>query len=162
MGAHRDLKPENFLLNSAKGTPFIESQLKMIDFGFAQTFKPGEKTMQTKCGTPHFLAPEIFDDDFYDEKCDLWSCGVILYMFLCGDAPFDGEEIEDIIGQARKGKPSFEEDVWSKISPTAKLAVIQMCSVDVEKRFSAAGALETPWIAKYDKEIDKNESLTGE
>jgi len=149
--AHRDLKPENFLLSLSKSTPFKENHLKLVDFGFAQTFKPGEKTMKTKCGTPHYLAPEVFLEDCYDEKCDMWSCGIILYVFLCGEPPFDGENLEDIVSCAKAGKPSFVAEVWSDISPVAKLAIMQTCNIDVGKRFSASQALESPWILKGDE-----------
>lgn len=119
--------------------------------------------MTTKCGTPHFLAPEIFFEDYYDEKCDLWSCGVIMYLFLCGDPPFDGEEIENIVERAKRGKPSFEAEIWENISPMAKLAIMQMCHAEPEHRFSAAMALETPWISKCDElSVCKRDSLKGD
>jgi calcium-dependent protein kinase len=75
---HRDLKPENILLESkATNAPII-----IVDFGTSRVFDPNEK-MSKKIGTPFYVAPEILDG-IYDEKCDVWSCGVILYIMLSG------------------------------------------------------------------------------
>jgi calcium-dependent protein kinase len=81
---HRDLKPENLLLDTeGSGT------IKVIDFGTSQVFDPSAKMHQTY-GTPYYIAPEILAGE-YTEKCDIWSCGVIMYILLCGRPPFDGE-----------------------------------------------------------------------
>lgn len=73
---HRDLKPENILMES-------EGVIKIIDFGTAIAFNP-DKGMNTMLGTPIYMAPEIFTDGVYDEKCDVWSVGVILFCLLTG------------------------------------------------------------------------------
>lgn len=146
--AHRDLKPENFLLKDrTKAVPLTKSQLKIIDFGFAQTCRPGERNLRTMCGTPHYIAPEIIFGDRYDEKCDIWSCGVITYTFLCGYPPFDGKELDDIFALAKAGRLNFADPVWTSISPTAKLAIQQMCKTKPRDRFSAAAVLTSPWVA---------------
>lgn len=88
---HRDLKPENLLLDSEGD----QACLKVIDFGTSQTFDPNAKMHQTY-GTPYYIAPEILAGD-YTERCDVWSCGVILYILLCGKPPFDGESDEEIL-----------------------------------------------------------------
>jgi len=146
--AHRDLKPENFLLKDrVQATPLTEHQLKIIDFGFAQTFVPGRRSLRTKCGTPQYIAPEIISRDRYDEKCDMWSCGVITYTFLCGEPPWDDEDIDELFEQAAMGALCFDDPVWKRVSPTAKLAIVQMCKVDPTVRFSADQALRSPWMA---------------
>jgi len=143
---HRDLKPENFLLKEA--APHLKNLVKVVDFGFARDFIPGTQDLKTKLGTPHYMAPEIiFQDGGYDEKCDVWSCGVILYQFLCGDMPFDGEATDQILEDARKKKPTFDDEVWKQVSPTAKLAVAQMLNKSPSNRVSAEKALRSPWLA---------------
>ena len=81
---HRDLKPENLLLNRDAEDP----KITIIDFGTSGIFDPSQK-MQQKYGTPYYIAPEVLNNS-YDEKCDLWSIGVILYILLCGYPPFNG------------------------------------------------------------------------
>lgn len=94
---HRDLKPENLLMeSSAKDAP-----LKVIDFGTSQIFDTGKK-MTTKIGTPKYIAPEVLSKS-YTEKCDVWSCGVILYVLLSGSPPFSGNNDYEIFQKIQKG-----------------------------------------------------------
>eukprot|EP00928_Gymnodinium_smaydae_P039095 TRINITY_DN26793_c0_g1_i1.p1 TRINITY_DN26793_c0_g1~~TRINITY_DN26793_c0_g1_i1.p1 ORF type:complete len:571 (-),score=84.62 TRINITY_DN26793_c0_g1_i1:15-1661(-) len=155
---HRDLKPENVLL-VLRDVPHLQNELKIIDFGFARDFKPGTRSLETKCGTPHFIAPEVFFEDAYDEKCDVWSCGVILYNFLCGDLPFDGQDIEAILQAAATKRPSFDDEVWRGVSPVAKLAVAQMLKTDASKRISAETTLQSPWFSQLVKPVSSHEGL---
>ena len=71
--SHRDLKPENLLVDDQDN-----DQIKIIDFGTAQEFDPDEKMSQL-FGTAYYIAPEIVNSQKYDEKCDLWSIGDIMY-----------------------------------------------------------------------------------
>lgn len=86
---HRDLKPENILIED-------EGLIKVIDFGTAQTFNP-EQGMSNMLGTPYYMAPEVFSREAYNEKCDMWSLGVILYCMLTGVPPFFGKSDEEVI-----------------------------------------------------------------
>ena len=65
------------------------SRVKVIDFGTAMCFNP-KLGMNTMIGTPYYMAPEIFVSGHYNEKCDCWSLGVILYVMLTGRPPFYG------------------------------------------------------------------------
>lgn len=94
---HRDLKPENLLLD--KGA---EPKVTIIDFGTSEVFDPTQK-MNKKFGTPYYIAPEVLKKS-YDEKCDLWSIGVITYILLCGYPPFNGANDKQIIEAVLKGK----------------------------------------------------------
>ena len=82
---HRDLKPENILFDSKKST----ANLKIIDFGASAKLLEGGEKLTKKIGTPFYVAPEVLAGK-YDEKCDMWSIGVILYILLCGYPPFFG------------------------------------------------------------------------
>ena len=86
---HRDLKPENILIET-------DGVVKVIDFGIAMAFNP-EKGMHTVLGTPYYMAPEILSRNRYDEKCDVWSLGVILFCMLTGKPPFYGSTDDEII-----------------------------------------------------------------
>lgn len=79
---HRDLKPENVVFFEKLGI------VKLTDFGFSNKFCPGQK-LETSCGSLAYSAPEILLGDSYDAPAvDIWSLGVILYMLVCGHAPF--------------------------------------------------------------------------
>lgn len=75
---HRDLKPENFMTVDKNGY-----EIKMIDFGLAKNYKINLDVLTTKAGTPYYIAPEVLSGK-YNHKCDIWSLGVIIYVFLCG------------------------------------------------------------------------------
>ena len=81
---HRDLKPENVLLEANKAF----DQIKVIDFGTAQTFKQGQNLKETT-GTPYYIAPEVLKHS-YGKECDIWSLGVMAYIILSGIPPFNG------------------------------------------------------------------------
>lgn len=81
---HRDLKLSNLLLSSKKPDALV----KLADFGFARELKRNELA-NTYCGTPLYMAPEILGCKKYDLKADLWSMGVITYLFLTGRFPFE-------------------------------------------------------------------------
>ena len=103
---HRDLKPENLLLNRDMNDP----KITIIDFGTSGMFDSDTK-MKQKYGTPYYIAPEVLNND-YDEKCDLWSIGVILYILLCGYPPFNGATDEQIIKNVKRGKFHTDEEEW--------------------------------------------------
>lgn len=81
---HRDLKPENVLLEKSKNF----DQIKVIDFGTALAYKPGQNFKET-IGTPYYIAPEVLNHS-YSKECDMWSLGVICYIILSGVPPFNG------------------------------------------------------------------------
>lgn len=94
-----------------------DPKITIIDFGTSGLFDPGEK-MKQKFGTPYYIAPEVLNNN-YDEKCDLWSIGVILYILLCGYPPFNGSNDEQIIKRVKEGKYRTDEEEWKNISVDA-------------------------------------------
>lgn len=140
---HRDLKPENLLLDKDTENP----KIKIIDFGTSQMFDPAKK-MNKKFGTPYYIAPEVLNRA-YNEKCDVWSCGVILYILLCGYPPFNGANDKQIIDAVLKGKYTLDEPEWDEVSDEAKDLVRKLLTFDPEKRTSAADALQHPWFKKF-------------
>ena len=78
---HRDLKPENLLFEFED-----RWDIKVIDFGLSRIFSKDKKMCQ-RLGTPFYVAPEVLKKK-YDEKCDVWSIGIILHILLCGSPPF--------------------------------------------------------------------------
>lgn len=92
--SHRDLKPENIVfkrktvenVNESSEDFSEEGEIKIIDFGLAK-YLGGDNTLKSKVGTPYYVAPEVLEGN-YDNRCDIWSVGVIAYTLLCGYPPF--------------------------------------------------------------------------
>jgi len=137
---HRDLKPENLLLLNNKE----DSPLKVIDFGLSKIFKEENHKMTTKVGTAYYVSPEVLQGD-YDERCDIWSAGVILYILLCGDPPFNGANDNEIYRKISARKFNFPSPAWDKISNDAKDLIKNMLC-DIKTRFSASDVLNHTWV----------------
>ena len=139
---HRDIKLENFLYED----PSDHARLKLIDFGFSKLWYPTSENCRLKasCGSIQYVAPEVLKGR-YNEKCDMWSLGVVTFMLLVGEPPFEGFE-DDILDNIQKCQYSFNSKRWRTISESAKNFVAQLLVADPEKRMSASDALNHPWI----------------
>ncbi len=140
---HRDLKPENILLEQNKEY----DQIKIIDFGTSLVYDPN-RNLDEKLGTPYYIAPEVLNKS-YNEKCDVWSAGVITYILLSGMPPFNGQSDQDIMKKVREGVFSFEDRIWSTISDQAKAFIKSLLIYEPRQRPSAADALQHPWLASH-------------
>jgi calcium-dependent protein kinase len=137
---HRDLKPENLLLERDSA----DSLLKIIDFGTSRIYD-GESKMTQKYGTAYYIAPEVLRRE-YNEKCDVWSCGVILYILLSGKPPFYGKTDAEILERVSKGSYSMNSIEWTSISSSAKNLIRKMLQLNPDKRPSAHECLEDEWV----------------
>jgi len=110
---HRDLKPENFLMDDATES----AEVKLIDFGLSKRFSESAEInkMTTVVGTPYYVAPEVLKGS-YDRSCDVWSLGVILFVFLCGYPPFEGDNNKEIFRNVMKQDLTFDPADWNRIS----------------------------------------------
>jgi len=143
--AHRDLKPENLLLKSEDN----DSEIKIADFGFAKkVLTPNSLT--TQCGTPGYVAPEILEGVAYDEKSDMWSLGVIVYILLGGYPPFIEQNQRELFRKIRKGQYEFHEEYWGSVSPEAKDFISCLLTVQPSKRLTAEQALKHKWMTQSD------------
>jgi len=138
--AHRDLKPENLLLKAGNDTDVMLS-----DFGLSKIIGV-ESMMETACGTPYYVAPEVLSATGYDKEVDLWSVGVITYLLLCGFPPFYGETLPEVFEQIMKAEYDFPEPYWTEISKEAKDLIGKLLVVDASKRLTATQALKHPWV----------------
>jgi calcium-dependent protein kinase len=140
---HRDLKLENFVFDEASE----EAQIKLIDFGLSRRHGLGIKRMKTAVGTPYYVAPEVIARDTdYDQSCDVWSLGVLLFMMLSGRPPFDAETDRGILQAIRKCAYNFSDPVWAKVSMPAKELIKRMLVADPSKRIKPADILVHPWV----------------
>jgi serine/threonine protein kinase len=127
---NRDLKPENFLfLTSADDAP-----VKIIDFGLSRHDDTHLGIMQTKVGTPYYVAPEVLRRE-YTNSCDIWSIGVITYILLCGYPPFYGDSDTQIFESVRVGRFDFPSPEWDEISSVAKEFVTLLLQKDPKHRY---------------------------
>lgn len=142
---HRDLKPENLLLEAPpKDSPV---NIKLIDFGTSCLISSAEKLKQ-RLGTPFYMAPEVLKGN-YTEKCDLWSCGVILYLLLSGYLPFDSKSEAEVLEQVRSGTVEFSASRWKGVSEDAKDLTRALLMRDYTVRPTALQALQHSWIQHY-------------
>ncbi|KAJ3180846.1 Protein kinase [Gaertneriomyces sp. JEL0708] len=134
---HRDLKPENVLLDEY-------DQVKIADFGLSNIMSDGD-FLKTSCGSPNYAAPEVINGKLYaGPEVDVWSCGVILYVMLCGRLPFDDDYIPALFKKINGGIftiPSF-------LSPAVRSLLQSMLIVDPLKRITISQICETEWFKK--------------
>lgn len=138
--AHRDLKPENLLLKKHDDT-----EVMLSDFGLSKIIGE-EQMMQTACGTPYYVAPEVLAATGYDREVDLWSVGVVTYLLLCGFPPFYGDTLPDVFEQIMKADYDYPEPYWDEVSAEAKDLIDKLLVIDPHQRLTADAALQHPWI----------------
>lgn len=148
--AHRDIKPENILLKYEDD----DTTVQLGDFGLAKRFWSTETNEEdplvTWCGSVEYAAPEVFSrenpDDFYDERCDIFSIGIVMYVLLAGYHPFDAPTSAKMIETVRKGKVRFHSKYWKDITEDAKELILALMEVDPDERCELEEALEAPWL----------------
>ncbi|KAK0140240.1 Serine/threonine-protein kinase 33 [Merluccius polli] len=145
---HRDLKLENILLKGSYQEAKHGINIKVTDFGLS--VKKGgvgrENMMKATCGTPIYMAPEVINGHEYSQQCDVWSIGVIMYMLLCGEAPFISSSEEKLFEKIKRGELTFAGSVWDTISDAAKTVLSCLLRVDPAHRITACELLDNPWI----------------
>ncbi|KEG13520.1 myosin light chain kinase [Trypanosoma grayi] len=156
---HRDLKPENLLLRHSKGSSInrlsYHSDVCIADFGLAGTIPS-----RVCCGSPSYIAPEVINVGYYhrqqepyNEKCDVWSLGVITYILLSGRMPFFGSTHNAIFSRIVSNQWTFSDDIWDNISPAAKSFVSACMTPDPKRRPSANDLLKHAWIDSLQPDV---------
>mmetsp|Transcript_22900 Transcript_22900/g.53437 ORF Transcript_22900/g.53437 Transcript_22900/m.53437 type:complete len:342 (+) Transcript_22900:28-1053(+) len=139
---HRDLKPENLLY----ATPAEDSPIKIADFGLAKIC-PQQEIMFTTCGTPGYVAPEILRGEGYGAEVDTWSCGVILYILLCGFPPFFEESTPALFDLIMKCDYSFPDPYWTNVSDSAKDVISRILVPQPGSRLTIDEILDHPFFS---------------
>jgi calcium-dependent protein kinase len=137
---HRDLKPENILFFDNKDDYYV----KLIDFGLSKLFSTKNNHMNSIVGTIYYMSPEIISGT-YNEKCDVWSAGVILYILLCGKPPFFGKSASEITQKILEINYSFGSADWKSVSAESR-DLLQKIFVHSDKRLSSSEVLEHAWV----------------
>jgi len=158
---HGDIKPENILVetfsslksNLSKSiksyTDHEEISIKLCDFGTCNRFLPNEK-YQERIGSPFYIAPEVLKKE-YNEKCDVWSCGIVMYFLLTGEMPFEGKNDIEVRKNIVKGHIDFDNENLEDISKEAKSLLIKLLTYDYKNRISAEEALKVQWFHQTDE-----------
>jgi calcium-dependent protein kinase len=150
--AHRDLKPENIMLEKKDKNDF--HMIKLIDFGTAKIFEKN-KVEKRIIGSSYYIAPEVLWGS-YNEKCDLWSCGVILYILLSGQPPFGGKDEDEIFDKIKGGRFDITSGIWKSTSKEAKDLIKGLLTRNAKLRLSADQALNHMWFLKYNTKEQAN------
>ena len=132
---HRDIKPDNILID-------LHNTVKIADFGVSRKVSSGD-IMKDHCGTPAYIAPEIFLNKGYEGfSCDIWSAGVTLYYLLGGVQPFKGKDLSELKKKIKIGKYTKLE----KISSDASDLIDKMLTFNPKKRIGIEQILTHPWL----------------
>lgn len=167
--SHRDIKVENVLLKEDAHTDVAKATLKLIDFGMATRFPKGAARMLTLTGSALYVAPEVLLSGgrnstktllHYNEKCDVWSAGVVLYMMLSGTPPFFGKSNKETLQYVMHSKLYFPTKSWRHIHQDARGLCRQMLTRSVDARPSAEDVLAS-WMADADSPMPVSPSATS-
>lgn len=155
-----DLKPENLLSSGADDKEVI----KIADFGFSKDFT--DDKLQTSCGSPGYVAPEVLTSESYDKSVDMWSLGVIIYILLCGYPPFYADNAPALFKKIMDVKVSgwgffwfpfwppyafahqydFDDPSWDEVSEEAKHLIRHLLVKNTEERYTAEQCRNHPWV----------------
>ncbi|XP_077068831.1 myosin light chain kinase, smooth muscle isoform X5 [Siphateles boraxobius] len=138
---HLDLKPENIVCVDRTGF-----QIKIIDFGLASKLDPNTP-LKVMHGTPEFVAPEVINFEPVVPATDMWSIGVICYILLSGESPFQGESDTETLALVTAAKWEFDEESFEEITDLAKDFISSLLSKDVRRRMSCEDAMAHDWLA---------------
>ncbi|KAH9894639.1 putative serine/threonine protein kinase [Xylariomycetidae sp. FL2044] len=155
--AHRDLKPENVLMSE-------DGNLKLADFGMATMFeyKGQTKLSATMCGSPPYIAPEVLAcgrdrrtsqvTKYAAELVDMWSCGVILFVLLVGNTPWDEPTAQSWEFQEYvKTNGRSTDSLWERIPADCLSLLRGMMNIDPKRRFSFAQIRQHPWYTRNNR-----------
>ena len=139
---HRDIKFENVMMSNSKSRI-----VKIIDFGAATHFVEGE-ALCDPIGTVYTMAREVMTGN-YNEKADIWSVGVMMYMMLSLTKPFYGKDKKDVAKKIMDGNFRFYSPKWAKMSHSSRDLIKNLITKDPKERLSASKALDHIWLKKF-------------
>ena len=156
---HRDLKLSNILISDT-------NDIKISDFGFARYFD-SDTMVETLCGTPLYMAPEIMKYKNYTIKADLWSIGIIMYQMLVGKPPYNAKTFYQLVKMIDKYKPQLPNGLF--VSPECSDLLFSLLVKEPIHRITWENFFNHIWIKNYISEsmmiennlidIDFNKSL---
>ena len=137
----------------------LNYEIKLIDFGCSKYFvntKKRHRKLSGIIGTTIYCSPEVVDD-LYDEKSDEWSCGVLMYILLCGEPPFQGNSEEEIFKKIKKCEYNFKPKEFDDVSNNCKDLIRKLLEPKKKKRIKACDALRHPFFTEF---FNPNKAMT--
>ncbi len=152
---HGDIKLENIMLyktSKQNGIRFTNDttdyEVKLTDFGYSKFLKKKKHNkLSGIVGTSIYCSPEVIDN-LYDERSDEWSCGVLMYILLCGEPPFQGETEEEIFANVKKGYIDFSKKEFKIVSQNCIDLIKKLLTKNKENRIEASEALKHPFFTE--------------
>nr|PVC50136.1 protein kinase [Theileria orientalis] len=170
--AHRDVKPENFLIThksegaNAKlgrhkgGLLYDDITIKLADFGLANS---SPRLLKTRAGTPYYVAPEIIKcsgSNYYNVKCDSWSAGIMLHIFLLGSCPFHDESDVKKLNKVVNQEIDWTHEIYATIPPEAYDLLKKLLVKNPSKRISTTDSLKHLYFQKFTGYAPLNRSIS--
>lgn len=140
--AHRDLKCENVLLDK-------NMNIRIADFGLSKSFDASNPFLETTCGSPAYVAPEIIKEKPYTTAADIWSLGVLLYAMVCARLPFHADSVGAMLQAILNDKPVIP----SHLSPELQDLLKALLKKDPRHRITLADIKRHPWVKDYKDSI---------
>nr|XP_033501640.1 myosin light chain kinase, smooth muscle isoform X1 [Epinephelus lanceolatus] len=153
---HLDLKPENIVCVDTTGT-----SVKIIDFGLASRLD-GKTPLKVMHGTPEFVAPEVINYEPVVLATDMWSIGVICYILLSGESPFQGNNDVETLALVTAAQWEFDEESFDEITDEAKDFISSLLNKNTRRRMSCEEALAHPWMTLDPAALATSKSLSKE
>ena len=137
---HRDVKPENILCGKRLG------DVKIADFGLSFLMASAELEM-LPCGTLSYVSPEVITGKGYDHEADLWSLGVVLFLMVTGELPYDSGHKRGIVEKILHRDIPTTNEVFQTLSPEFMQLLRGLLTKDPSQRLTASDALKLPWFS---------------
>ena len=141
----------------------LNYEIKLIDFGCSKYFVKKHKHQKLSgiIGSTLYCSPEVVDN-LYDEKSDEWSCGVLMYILLCGEPPFQGDSEEEIFQKIKKCQYNFNSKAFDSVSDNCIDLIKRLLEPKKKKRIKAIEALKHPFFTEFfnpSKAMTENKDL---
>lgn len=153
---HRDIKPENVFFRQLGNKTATTDSIAIGDFGFATNIIPNDQYV----GSPQYSAPELAliaiqyqqhsrsaQKGLYNEKCDIWSVGIVAFVMLSALLPFDGVGPDAVFAEVVRGALPYHKA--RTITPRARQFIELLTQANPSKRPSAKEALRHPWLSSF-------------
>ena len=140
----------------------LNYEIKLIDFGCSKILKKKGERKSGIIGTSMYCSPEVVNN-LYDEKCDEWSCGVLMYVLLCGEPPFKGDTEEEIFKKIKINDYNFEPKPFKYVSKNCIDLITKLLEPNIHRRIKAIDALKHPFFTEnfnLDKALTQNKDLS--